>query len=179
MQNPDNISAALDVSYVLQSDAFRGELLWNFLQKLQHELKNLHYRELGNELEKSESIKKFVATERNLINWCKREKNEDWECKGLFLKLPEICGDDLLCCVMFATDALHYGLVSLTGMVEKKSTSDGWEQRPWPKEMPLYSCIEDKSAYRFWRNTFELLSSPEKISALAKKINQQIAEVTG
>ena len=177
--NSANLLAAERISERFQSSDFRGKLLWKFLNKVQEELEILGYHIPNNDHPVPETIKKFTATEQNLIQWCNRTRNKDWECKGVFLELPQGLNGDFLCCVMFATDALHYGLVPKCEQATASlPTHKEWEHRNWPKGMHWYSCIEDEAAYRFKSDTLALLSSPEKITEFAKKINEEIFEAT-
>jgi hypothetical protein len=179
LENHENLLAAKRVSDRFQAADFRGRLLWKFLQELQHELTSLGFRQIGKGSEARQKYEKFIANEENLTQWCARRRNDNWEYKALFLDLPERLGDNFFCCVMFATDALHYGLIPKTVQFKPLCPRD-WEERTWPKEISSWwSCIEDRTAYKFDSTTLENLTLSERIGTLAKKIEKEITQATG
>lgn len=179
LENHENLLAAKRVADRLQSADFRGRLLWKFLQKLQHELTNLGFCQIGKDSEARQKYEKLIASEENLIQWCARGRNGNWECKALFLDLPERLGDNFFCCVMFATDALHYGLIPKTTQFTPLCPPD-WEERTWPKEISRWwSCIEDGAACKFESTTLENFTVSENIVTLAKKIEKEVTRATG
>ncbi|MDP3438730.1 MAG: hypothetical protein Q8R95_03940, partial [Azonexus sp.] len=142
-------------------------------------LTNLGFRQIGKDSGARQKYEKLIASEENLIQWCARGRNGNWECKALFLDLPERLGEKFFCCIMFATNALHYGLIPKTSQFEPLCPPD-WKQRTWPNEISLWwSCIEDEAAYKFESRTLKNFTLSENIVTLAKKIEKEITQATG
>ena len=170
--------SAKRISDRLLSSDFRGKLIWNFLQQLQHRLELLGFRALSIDSEKLTEFKAFAANENAMVQWCERKKEKEWECKGIFLELSQHLSENYLCHVMFATDALHYGLMPRMEKDNLKNLRSDWARRDWPKKkLVWWSYVEKEVAYKFEGDMLELLVSPEQISALAMRIHDQIVEV--
>ena len=178
LDNRDNLLSAMRISNRFQSADFRGKLLWAFFQELQQNLNEMGYQALDTDNEKMANFKRFAASEEALKAWCDRTRDKDWECKGIFLELPQGLSEDYLCHVMFATDALHYGLMPRDEKDVLGNLPSGWVLREWPKKnLRWWSRVENVVAYKFESAMLELIVSPNEISALAKRIHEQIVDV--